>query len=308
MTSDFPVWRRQETRPLVKAYNSFAAVLLSAAFVLTFFFILSDTPLAVALAPVLGVAAFLSYIYLTEVRPELKRSSQSRVDRGSGLAEGVAAAQPDGDQNSSVPSTPPTRADAHSKVVGVLFLGMWLAWLLSFIAFLDANTVMWGAWASTIAVKRVIASSEPLLVVSGTLLGGAIAVTAYAEWRKPDFPLYSFEGLWHSSLNFLWFERFWWYSLTAESILFVGALYGQVSGCLAPCSPPGWGDVTLLSALILPLGIAAVDLVTCCVLLLRSRSRRERVPATFFAATMVWLVLAGLALYAFWAVISNPLP
>ncbi len=287
MTNDFRIWRRHETRPLVKAYNNFAVVLMAVAFAVTFFFLLSQSSPVVDFAPIFAAVALLTFVYLKDVSPELRRSSQT-LDGLRGMLG--------------------RRTDLHSRMVAALFLSIWLAWFLSFVAFLDANTTMWGMWASTTAMRGVITSSEPMLWLSVLFLSSAMVVTAYAEWRKPDFPLYSLEGLWQSSLDFSWFERFWWYSVAAEVILFAVGLYENISGCLAPCTTSGWGVVLLLSSLMLPLEIAVVDVAVCSVLLLRSRMKKYRVPTTFYVATTVWLLVGILALYAFWAVVSNPLP
>ena len=77
MTGEHVIWRRHETRPLVKAYNSFAFVLMALAFVLTLFLIISWAPPIVSFAPILVATAFLAFIYLKDVRPELKRSSHA---------------------------------------------------------------------------------------------------------------------------------------------------------------------------------------------------------------------------------------
>ena len=309
MVGDFPIGRRQANRPIVEAYNSFATILVIFASVLTFFLILTQSPPVADLFPILGVAAFLTFIYLKDVRPKLKKSTHSEVGRGSGTADEVMVRQKKDDQGLSLSRAQGRRVSTGSRVVGYLFLITWLAWFFSFIEFLEANTAMWGVGASTTTVRSAIASSEPMLRLSLLFLASAIIVTAYAERRKLDFPIYPIYGLWQSSFNASWFERFWWYSFTAESVLFVAGLGGVARGCLAPCSAPGWGDVALLSALMLPVEFAAVDVVACVILLRRARGTKEgRVPLSFVAATLVWVFVGFLALLLFQAVISNPLP
>lgn len=308
MTGDFPIWSRHETRPLVKAYNSFAVVLVTVAFIFAFLLIVSQSSLLMGLSPIFVVAVFLGFIYIKDVRPELRRSSDGKVDHGSGLTE-VGTAR----RTEDYPDLPLNRAVGrqsilHSRVVGILFLTTWLAWFLSFDAFLNENSVIWGMGASTLARRSVITSSEPMLGISVVFLASAMVLTAYAEWRKLVFPLYPIEGLWKSSLDSHWFARFSVYSVLAELVLFMVGLYDSIAGCLSSCSTPGSGVVVFLSALILPMEIAAVDVAACSVLWHRSRMGKWRVPASYYVATISWSMVGVLALYAFWAVVSNPLP